>query len=356
MLKSRIDEIKEFLKPDEAALITSDVNRLYFTGFRSSAGAILITKKRAVLLIDFRYFEKAKSTINHTEVVLLTKFYSQINEILKEDNIKTILLETDFVNISALSLYKKNFEDFTVSSRYKLSQKILNMRSIKSKYELEQIKIAQELTDKTFSYILERIEKGRSELEVMLDMEFFIRKNGSEGVAFDFIVVSGKNSSLPHGVPTDKKIENGDLVTMDFGAVINGYRSDMTRTVTVNSADSLQKEIYSIVLDAQLKTLENIKPDVKCCEVDKIARDIISNAGYGDCFGHGLGHSVGLEIHENPSCNTRDTTLLKEGMIMTVEPGIYIENKFGVRIEDMVYITEDSYLNLTKSPKELIIV
>lgn len=356
MLNMRINEIKEFLKPDEAALITSDTNRLYFTGFPSSAGTVLITKTAAVLLIDFRYFEKAKGEINHLDVVLLHKFYSQLGDLLKNANIKTVLVETDFVNISAFASFKKNLSDFTFSSKNELSRKITDMRSIKSSEELNQIKTAQELTDKTFAYILERIEKGRTEREIMLDMEFFIRKNGSEGVAFDFIVVSGKNSSLPHGVPTDKKLENGDFITMDFGGVINGYRSDMTRTVALNHADSLQKEIYSVVLNAQLKSLEKIKPDIKCCDVDKTARDIISNAGYGDCFGHGLGHSVGLQIHESPSFNTRDTTLLKKGMVITVEPGIYIENKFGVRIEDMIYVTEDSYLNLTKSPKELIIL
>ena len=356
MLNTRINEIKEFLKPDEAAIITSDTNRLYFTGFHSSAGTVLITKTSAVLLIDFRYFEKAKSEIKHIDVVLLQKFYSQLGDLLKNAKIKNILLETDYVNISALSSFKKNFSDFTVSIKSKLAKKITQMRSVKSQFELEQIKQAQSLTDKTFTYILSRIEKGRTERDIMLDMEFFIRKNGSEGVAFDFIVVSGKNSSLPHGVPTDKKLQNGDFITMDFGGVINGYRSDMTRTVALNHADSLQKEIYSIVLNAQSKAIEKIKPHTKCCDVDKTARDIIQNAGYGDCFGHGLGHSVGLDIHENPAFNTRDTTILKKGMVITVEPGIYIKNKFGVRIEDMVYITDDSYLNLTKSPKELIII
>ena len=183
-----------------------------------------------------------------------------------------------------------------------------------------------------------------------------MRERGSEGVAFDFIVVSGKNSSLPHGVPTSKKIENGDFVTMDFGAVINGYRSDMTRTIAVGSVTEKQRTVYETVLTAQKAALSIIKPDVTCSAVDKAARDIITDAGYGDCFGHGLGHSVGLEIHESPACNTRDITPLKSGMIMTVEPGIYIQDEFGVRIEDMVLITDNGYRNFTKSPKKLIII
>ncbi|MEE1161358.1 MAG: M24 family metallopeptidase, partial [Acutalibacteraceae bacterium] len=204
--------------------------------------------------------------------------------------------------------------------------------------------------------ILGNIGVGRTEREIMLDMEFYMRRLGSEGVAFDFIVVSGKNSSMPHGVPTDKKIEKGDFITMDFGAVCGGYRSDMTRTVAVGEVGDKQKEVYEIVLKAQKETIDFIKSGVVCKEVDRVARDIIANAGYGDCFGHGLGHSVGIEIHENPACNTVCETVMEKGMIMTVEPGIYIENEFGVRIEDMVVVTENGCENLTASKKELIVL
>lgn len=356
MLEKRVNEISKILEENTAALITSEVNRLYFTGFNSSAGTVLITKNRCLLLIDFRYYEKAKATIKHMEVVLSTRPFEQLVEILKKGNIKRVLLETEAVTISAYNRFKKALNDFSLSSSRTLSDKITELRTIKSKTELELIKKAQALTDDTFGYILPRLKEGRREYEVMLDMEFFIRKNGSEGVSFDFIVVSGKNSSLPHGVPTDKKLEKGDFITMDFGAVVGGYRSDMTRTVALGCADELQRQIYSTVLTAQKTSLAAIKPNEKCCDIDKIARDIIAEAGYKECFGHGLGHSVGLEIHESPAFNTRDTTVLKKGMIMTVEPGIYIENKFGVRIEDMVCVTEDGCMNLTKSPKELIIV
>ena len=179
---------------------------------------------------------------------------------------------------------------------------------------------------------------------------------GSEGVSFDFIVASGKNSSMPHAVPTDKKIEAGDFVTMDFGAVINGYRSDMTRTVAVGHVTDEQTKVYNTVLKAQTAALDSIKSGMVCKDIDKIARDIIYNAGYENCFGHGLGHSVGIEIHESPCFNLRDTTLLQSGMVLTVEPGIYLENNFGVRIEDMVVVTNEGCINITKSDKKLIVL
>lgn len=190
----------------------------------------------------------------------------------------------------------------------------------------------------------------------MLDMEFFMRAHGSEGVSFDFIVVSGKNSSLPHGVPTDKKIEKGDFVTMDFGAVVNGYHSDMTRTVAVCNVSDEQLNVYNTVLKAQEAAILKIKSGMICSDIDKVARDIINTAGYEGCFGHSLGHSVGVEIHELPVLSPSCDKPLTAGNIVTVEPGIYIENKFGVRIEDMVCVTDDGCENLTHSPKNLIII
>jgi Xaa-Pro aminopeptidase len=187
-------------------------------------------------------------------------------------------------------------------------------------------------------------------------MEFFMRRMGSEGVSFDFIVVSGKNSSLPHGVPTDKLVQVGDFLTMDFGAVVGGYHSDMTRTVAVGSASDEMRLVYDTVLKAQLESEKAIRAGAVCSDIDKIARDIIYGAGYEGCFGHGLGHSVGVEIHESPAFSPNCSAILRPGTIMTVEPGIYLENKFGVRIEDMVYVTEEGSINLTASPKHLIIV
>lgn len=356
MIKSRIEKLQSQLENNEAMLITSGVNRFYYTGFKSSAGVVVITKDDAYLLIDFRYIEKAKSAIDCLKVMLSQRQNSEIYDVLKKHNIKKLYLEADSVSISEFSMYKSEFEGIEVSSNDKMTKFITLSRSVKSKQEINNIIEAQKITDATFDYITKNICAGKTEKEVMLDMEFFMRKLGGEGVSFDFIVVSGKNSSLPHGVPTDKKIENGDFVTMDFGCLYNGYCSDMTRTIAVGSVSDEQKHVYNTVLKAQLAALDVVKAGVVCKDVDKVARDIIYNAGFEGCFGHGLGHSLGIEVHESPAFNTRDTSVLAEGTVMTVEPGIYLENKFGVRIEDMVVATADGCINLTHSPKELIIV
>jgi Xaa-Pro aminopeptidase len=317
---------------------------------------VAVTRQKAIFLIDFRYFEKAKQTVDSCEVQLLKNFANQLGELLASQKIKTVYLETDTVSLSAFSSLKNRLPDFAFSSDGKIQSLISKQRSIKSNDEIELIKKAQRMTDETFSYILGNIGPGRTEREIVLDMEFYMRGLGSEGVSFDFIVVSGKNSSMPHGVPTDKKIENGDFITMDFGAAIGGYRADMTRTVAVGHVSDEQRKVYETVLKAQLESTAAVKAGVCCRDVDKVARDIIYGAGYEGCFGHGLGHSVGVEIHESPAFNTRCDTILLPGMVMTVEPGIYLENRFGVRIEDMVYVTENGCENLTKSEKKLIIL
>ncbi len=355
-MKERIEKVREILADDTAAIISSDVNRRYLTGFVSSAGSVVITPKRAVMLIDFRYFEKASNTVQNMEVRLCKSLYSDIKEIFSEDGIKNIIPETHSITVNSLETLKKAFIEFNILTDNSLSEKLNLLRQIKGKKELECIKKAQYITDCAFEHILNFVRKDVTERDIALEIEFFMRKQGSEGVAFDTIAVSGKNSSLPHGVPTDKPLENGDFLTMDFGAVFEGYCADMTRTVALGFVTDEQRSIYDTILKAQTEVLYAIAPKKKCKDIDAIARNIITNAGFGENFGHGLGHSVGLEIHENPACNTRDETILKEGMLMTVEPGIYLPQKFGVRIEDLVVITADGCDNLTKSPKNLIIL
>ena len=353
----RIAEIQTELSPNELVIISNDVNRRYFTGFPSSAGMLFITKSDASFYIDFRYFEKAKNKIDHCTVSLLENTEKALNAYIQKHCVKKIYLETSYVPIDVITAYQKMLpKGCEISLDPYINNKILEIRSIKTADEIKNIKEAQRLTDDTFSYILNHIKQGRTEREIMLDMEFYLRRQGSEGVSFDFIVVSGVNSSLPHGVPTNKVIENGDFITLDFGAVVNGYRSDMTRTVAIGNINESQQKVYETVLSAQKLALDQIKPGVVCKEIDQIAREYIYNSGYEGCFGHGLGHSVGLEIHENPSFNTRDTTILRPGMVLTVEPGIYLEGQFGVRIEDMVYITENGFENVTKSIKDLIVL
>ncbi len=351
----RLKKLQKELSCGVCAIIQKPVNRLYFSGFSSSAGVIAVTKSKAMLFVDFRYFEKAQKSVKNMEVILSDSFFRDIKNVLEKENINKILVETDFVSLDLFEKIEQALEGFEVLKNNSLSLTINSLRQIKAPDEIALIKQAQKITDKAFSHILNHIKVGVSEREIALELEFYMRSLGSEGAAFNTIAVSGKNSSLPHGVPSDKPLENGDFLTMDFGAKYGGYCSDMTRTVAIGYVTEEQQNVYKTVLKAQLKALENIAPNKVCRDIDGIARDIIG-IKYDGCFGHGLGHSVGLEIHESPALNTRDEARLKPNMTMTVEPGIYLPDKFGVRIEDMVVITENSFENITKSSKELIIL
>lgn len=356
MQKEAVKTIQKELDKKSALLVASVPNRFYLTGFETSDGYVLITKDAAVFLIDFRYVEKAKETVKSCDVQLSVSPMAEIRALCEQHGIAHLYVENDYVSMSLQKDLAAAVKPTEIVADDRFDTLLRDMRSVKNETELSLMQQAQKLTDDTFSYIVERIETGRTERDVMLDMEFYMRRLGSEGVSFDFIVVSGKNSSLPHGVPTDKKIERGDFVTMDFGAVIGGYHSDMTRTIAVGAVSDEQKLVYDTVLKAQLSAIDAVKSGVVCKDIDKIARDLIYAAGYEGCFGHGLGHSVGVEIHERPNFNTRCDTVLKAGTVMTVEPGIYLENRFGVRIEDMVFVTADGCINLTKSPKGLLVL
>ncbi len=356
MFAKRIEAIQQQLAANEAFLVLSDVNRLYFTGFPSSAGGVLIAQEEAVLLIDFRYVEKAKATVTGCTVQLSQRFDSEVLELCRRHGVTSLYVEAESTSLSRYATLQAALEGVEVQRDDRFDRITQDMRAIKTEEELTCIRKAQEMTDATFTYILDRIQPGRTEREIMLDMEFYMRRLGSEGVSFDFIVVSGKNSSMPHGVPTDKAVERGDFVTMDFGAVYRGYHSDMTRTVAVGAVSEDQRQVYDTVLRAQLAAEQVVKAGMVCRDVDKVARDIIYGAGYEGCFGHGLGHSLGVEIHESPAFSPRCDTVLRPGMVMTVEPGIYLENQFGVRIEDMVCVTDKGSLNLTASEKKLLIV
>ena len=353
MQKQAVEILQKELADDQALLVMSIPNRFYLTGFETSDGYVFITKKKAVFLIDFRYVEKARQTVKSCEVMLSSSPLEEIKGLCDELGVRELFVESEYVSVELFGrLREKTAPIISESNRF--DEIIREMRSVKCEKELSLIKQAQKMTDETFNYILGRITEGRTERDIMLDMEFYMRRLGSEGVSFDFIVVSGKNSSLPHGVPTDKKVQKGDFLTMDFGAVVGGYHSDMTRTVAIGEVSQEQKQVYDTVLKAQTEAIKAVRPGVVCKDIDRIARDIIYSAGYEGCFGHGLGHSVGVEIHERPNFNTRCDTILKKGTIMTVEPGIYLENRFGVRIEDMIWVTDDGCIDITESPKELI--
>ena len=351
-----LSRIQEKLKETEAdaLLVSSEINARYISGFDFTDGYLLIEREYAFLITDSRYVEAAKNSVVGFEILCPKgKRISAIAELVSARGIKELLIEDESMSVAD----HKRFSD-ALSCRISsgASGFISELRRVKTPEELEKIAAAQKITDAAFAHVLDFITPDVTEREVALELEFFMQKMGSQGLAFNTVAVSGKASSLPHGVPSDAKLQSGFL-TMDFGAKIDGYCSDMTRTVCIGRADDEMKKVYNTVLSAQKAALDRICEGMLCREADAIARNIIKDAGYGDFFGHSLGHGVGLFIHESPSLSplAPDTSRLCRGHVVTVEPGIYLEGRFGVRIEDMIAIGHDGKLiNFTKSPKELI--
>lgn len=353
-----MDRINRIVLPENAdgALITSDINRRYFTGMKSSAGMLLIFKECAYLIIDFRYIEKARNTVKNCTVMEQENLTEQINSLMKKHNAKSLAVESMDMTLSRMSFLEKKFPDIEFIKSDELSNNIYDMRTVKSAEEIEKIHKAQEIAEKAFDEILGFISPGVTEREIALKLDSCMLENGAEGLSFETIALAGANTSMPHGVPGNYKVKNGDFVLMDFGAVYDGYHSDMTRTVCVGQPSEKMVKIYDIVLKAQLEALKKVKSGITGSELDGYARDIIDESGYGDFFGHSLGHGVGMEIHEFPTASSKSETILKENMVVTVEPGIYLPGEFGVRIEDFVVVTENSHQNLTNCPKKLIIL
>ena len=355
MQTNNIKKLQDKLKDGNCgAMIYSPHNRRYFTGFASSDGILFVTNARAVLFVDSRYCEAAKKQAQDCVVVLLENTKSQLQELVKRLSVKAIGIEAFDLPVSTAERFRGMLPDVSFDLTNGLSETIAALRMIKEDYEIENMKKAQKITDDAFDHILGFIKPGVAERDIALEIEYFMKKNGASGPSFDLIAVSGENSSLPHGVPGDRKLKTGDFLTMDIGAVVGGYCSDMTRTVAIGKISAEQKKVYDTVLKAQLAAEEALGPGKNGDEIDKIARDIIDGAGYRGCFGHGLGHSVGLQIHEEPRLSPSCKTTLQPGMTITVEPGIYLEGRFGVRIEDMAMITKDGSFIFTQSPKELI--
>ena len=344
-----------YITETTAALIITPENRRYLTGFPSSLGYLLLTNSGNLLFVDSRYFEAAQKKAVNTEVVRFDSFISELQLELDKRGISKLLIETE----NAFSTYAalKSKLSVKVVPSQPLSDRLSSLRSVKTREEVESIVCAQRIAEKAFEDILNFIKVGTTEKQIAAMLEFKMKSYGAEGLAFDTIAVSGANSSLPHGVPTDKAVAEGDFVTMDFGAKINGYCSDMTRTVAVGYATDEMKEVYDTVLKANLEVESKIKAGMTCKEADSFAREVIKAAGYGEFFGHGTGHGVGLLIHEKPSLSPKnEKEKLRAGQIVTDDPGIYLPQKFGVRIEDMLYVRKNGVKNLTKAPKSLIIL
>lgn len=352
----RVEKLKGLLSAREVdgVMITKAENRRYITGFTGSSGIVIISGERQILVTDFRYLEQAAAQAQGFEIFDGTQdMIGKAREAVEALNIKNLGFEAAGMTYFDYQEYHKQMGSIT--TMVPLTQGIVEeLRIIKDESEIALMQQAAILADQAFEHILGFIKPGLTELEVALELEYFMKKHGSEKNAFDFIVASGPRSSLPHGVATDRVIQSGEFVKMDYGAVYQGYASDITRTVVVGEPTDEMVRIYNIVKKAQLSVLEQIKEGMTTADADRIARNMITLEGFGGNFGHGLGHGLGLEVHEAPRVSFRDTTVLKEGMVVTVEPGIYIPQWGGVRIEDDVVITKTGCRILTSATKELI--
>lgn len=340
----------------DAVLITSNISRRYLTGMKSSAGVVLVTKNKACLIIDSRYYERACAEAHDCEVILLKDLKQQLEGLFESFSIQTLAIESACMTVYELAQYEKKLPHVTIIADNVLSELLDELRIVKDENELAKMQAAQEIAEAAFTHILEYAKVDRTEREIALELDYFMLKNGAEALSFDTIAVSGKNSSLPHGVPGDKPLCNGDFLTMDFGAVVEGYHSDMTRTVAIGEVTEEMQKVYTCVLAAQEAGLQACRAGITGEALDYAARSIIEAAGYGEFFGHGLGHGVGMDIHEKPTASRKNNDVLKSGMIVTIEPGIYLPHRFGVRIEDMVVIGDHGCVNMTKSPKHLIVL
>ncbi|MGI6265148.1 MAG: M24 family metallopeptidase [Acutalibacteraceae bacterium] len=352
---SHVENLAAHLQKGEALMVTAPHTRRYLTGFPSSDGVVLITPDTAVYMTDFRYIEAAQRAVKSMQARMYKRQSEGVAQFLGDQKIERVYVEASQMPLADAAFWEEKLTGIELVRDKSLDEWMRTERLVKTPAEVQGIRAAQALTDYGFEHILPLIRAGRTEREVALDLEWIIRKQGAEGVAFEFIVVSGANGALPHGVPSDKPIEPGDFITMDFGALLDGWHSDMTRTVAVGKVSDEQRHIYDTVLKAQLAGLASLHEGLPCKDGDAAARDVIDAAGYGEAFGHSTGHGVGVEIHEEPSlAPSAGDTVLQAGNVVTVEPGIYLPGNCGVRIEDMALITHDGHENLTASPKELI--
>ena len=339
----------------DGLLLTSRYSRYYGAEHDIAEGVAIVTRAGCCYYTDFRYIEDAHKGIRNMQLKMVDKentYIKLLNEDIAAFGVKTLGYEEDYLTAGELAEYGKKLNAELVP----MQQKISAFRAVKEPWELELMRKAQAIADQAFTEVLGRVKVGMTEKQLQAELIYCLYKNGGEGLSFDPIVVSGPNTSLPHGVAGDRVICEGDFVTMDFGVLYKGYCSDMTRTVAVGFATDEMKKVYDTVLQAQLAGIAATKAGVTGKSVDAAARQVIEDAGYGQYFGHGYGHSLGLEVHESPNCNPREESIMQENMVTSAEPGIYLPGKFGVRIEDVVVFTADGCENITFSPKNLLIV
>ena len=352
-----IEKYRSLLEKGEvdALLLTSVYNRLYAAQYRVAEGVAVVTREGAYYFTDSRYIEAAEKNLKGFTVRMTHPGSSEIeriNEVIGEHTIKKLGFEENDMTYGDYLRYNEALHAVLVPMQAKIDA----FRATKEPWEIELMRKAQAITDQTFSELCKVIQAGMTEKELEAELLYRLYKHGAEGPSFDPIVVSGPNTSLPHGVPGERKLDFGDFITMDFGCIYGGYCSDMTRTVALGFVSEEMDKVYKTVLKAQLAGIAATKAGVAGRDIDGAARKVIADAGYGDYFGHGYGHSLGILIHEAPNANTRNDQPMPAGAVVSAEPGIYLPGKFGVRIEDVTVITETGCEVLTKSPKNLIIL
>lgn len=353
---SNLEKLQKLLNDQvQALLLTSQVSRHYAAGYDVHEGVAVIGRQACFYFTDSRYIEVAEENLPGFCVREMNRehlYPALIEEAMAELGAQTLGIEEDYLTHGEYLYYERKLPAKLIPYQKEISE----LRQVKESWEIEKIKQAQKITDTAFTELCRILRPGMTEKEVAAELIYLLLKNGADGLSFDPIVVSGPNSSKPHGVPSDRKLEWGDFITMDFGAKLDGYCADMTRTVALGFVSEQMHRVYDTVLQAQEAAIAATKAGVTGADVDGTARLIIEKAGYGKYFGHGYGHGVGLEVHEGPNCSPSNTLPLPAGAVCSAEPGIYLPGKFGVRIEDLVVITQDGCENITKSPKKLIVI
>lgn len=357
-MQDRLTRLRNILEEEELGglLISSRPNTYYYTGFTGTTSKCLVTKENAYLVVDFRYTAQARGqAFAGIEVIEHERDANDsLNTLCTRYGVGSMGIEGEDITFSEYHSLRESLKE--VKTMKDIQHSLSRVRMIKDSDELLLIQKAVDVADDAFIEILPFLKPGIQECEVALELEYRMKKRGASGVSFETIIASGSRSALPHGVAGMRQLQNGDAVVMDFGAIYQGYCSDMTRTVFLGNPSQQLKEIYSIVLRAQTEALQKAAEKMTGKQLDRVSREIIDSAGYEKCFGHGLGHGVGIEIHENPRVSPKGEEVLEKGMVFTVEPGIYVENVGGVRIEDMVVLDENGAKILTKSTKEMLIL
>ncbi len=341
-LMARTDEFS-------AIFIMGSANILYYSGFTSEDAYLILTHNDKYIITDSRYFVQAHEEAPDYTLIDIKEGWRAIFSGIRE---KRILFTEEAMTYGEYAILTANTDKEFIPFQSEIDRP----RAVKDRREIELIRAAEEIGDMAFSYVLSKIHPGMREVEVAAELEAYMRKQGAEKTSFDTICASGVRSCMPHGRASEKVIEKGEFLTVDFGCVYQGYCSDMTRTICIGEPTEEMKRVYHTVLLSQMTVLENLQVGMECSEADRIARDVITTAGYGDAFTHALGHGVGIDIHEKPAFAPKSRSILSEGHVLSVEPGIYLNGRFGVRIEDLIAVCDGKIVNLTKSPKELIMI